>query len=153
MISSQYTASLWRLFMTIHGCFGAFQMSRFQEGRAALCEKSYLKTQWWRAEHWTPHLFMDWTGLSEDGGGDGPFPLGLQMLGRSPGNVGNASRASSHCWPALVPWGHRMVIGQETEAKKCCCREPNHKGQPGGWLDPLAHQKAFYNCVWCTFEN
>lgn len=34
MTSGQYTASLWRVFMEIHGCSGAFQMFGFQEGRA-----------------------------------------------------------------------------------------------------------------------
>lgn len=91
--------------------------------------------------------------LREDGAGEGPFPLGLQILERSPRKVKNYSPASSHCWHALVPWGHGMVIGQEMEAEKCCCNEPNHKGQPVGWQDPLEHQKAFYNCKRCTFEN
>lgn len=61
MISGQYTASLWRLFMKIHGCFETFQTSGFQEGRAALGEKSYLKSD--RGQTTGHHVFS-WTGLT-----------------------------------------------------------------------------------------
>lgn len=61
------------------------------------------------------------------------LPTGAADVGEKPraGQVGG-QRFSSHCSPALVPQGHGLGIGQEMIAEKCCCNEPNHKGQPGG---------------------
>lgn len=81
-----------------------------------------------------PHKLV-WPGLKEDRDGEWSFPVGLQMLWRSPKQgrvVGNTSPAPSCCLPAPVPRGHGMGIGQEMVAEKCCCNEPDHKGQPEG---------------------
>lgn len=68
--------------MKIHGCFGASLDFR----RAEL---PYVSNPSWKfndreTEHWVPHFLTDWPGLGEDRDGEWSFPLGLQMLGRSP---------------------------------------------------------------------
>lgn len=99
--------------MKIHGRFAASLDFR----RAELLYMSNLS---WKfndreAECWMPCFLMDWTGISEDGDGQWSFPLGLQMLGRSPGQGGQVSiiaSPSSHCSPPMGLWdGHRMEDG------------------------------------------
>jgi len=62
----------------------------------------------------------------------GPSHWGCKILGRSPGPVGTASPASSHCLPVPVPQGHGTDVRQEVLAEKHCCKEPDHKMHAGG---------------------
>lgn len=114
--------------------------------------QSYVRNLTWKLSdggQTTRHHISSWTGLDSRRMGVEMDPshwdyrcsgevLGRwEMLLQSPATAG-------------LSLSHGMVFGQEMEAEKCSCNEPNHKGQPGCWL---AHQKAFYSSMRCTFEN
>lgn len=150
MKSGHYTAYLWGLFMKIHGRFGADLDFR----RAELLNMSNpsWKFNGRESKCWVPCSLTDWPGPREDGDGEWSFLLALQTLGRSPGQVGNASPASSHCLPDPVPQGRGMEGSGKMLLQWAWSQWP-----PWGQTRPPQHANKHFRTIWeaqgLTFKN